>query len=205
MVKEKLEALYSPHEIATSLSFKDGLRIAYQLLYNDKWDENLQEWAIALLYKTREIYPKEWNESWEYDALLGLACDIIGYKHDERYEAYKRAFDKAENPPPALLIDFARCCVCPGPPPISYEQAIDLVMRALKEAPYTDGMSLLCNIYSLKGDKEKEAYWSKILDNELERLDSPSIDPRFLLEEYVANQKKKVSNSNTSSFTGSGE
>ena len=72
-----------------------------------------------------------------------------------RYEAYKRAFERNKNPPPRLLIELARCCVCPGYPPISYDQAIDLVMEALKNASYADGISLLCNIYSLKGDKEK--------------------------------------------------
>lgn len=185
---EKLANFYSPSEIVKSLSFKDGLRLAYRLLYNNEWDEDLQEYAIKLLYEIRNIFPKEWNTSWEYDALLGLAC-YIRYRHEERYKAYKRAFDKTTNPPPRLLIELARCCICPGPPPISYDHAIDLVMKALKEAPYADGISLLCIIYSTKGDKEKEFYWSKVLENTKENFNSPSIEPKFLLDEYLKDQK----------------
>lgn len=112
----KLANSYSPIEIAKSLSFKNGLRLAYRLLYNDAWEEQLQEYAVNLLYEIRKVHQESWKESWEYDALLGLAC-YITLKYDERYEAYKQAFDKTNNPPPGLLIELARCCICPGPPP----------------------------------------------------------------------------------------
>jgi len=64
---------YSPHEIVKTLSFKDALRLSYRLLYNDTWDEKLQEYAVKLLYETQSVYPEEWDKSWEYEALLGLA------------------------------------------------------------------------------------------------------------------------------------
>lgn len=185
----KLLDLYSTSSIIKNLSFKDGLRLAYKLLYNENWDDDLQENSIKLFQEIRKIYPQEWNNSWEYDALLGLACDITS-KHEERYEAYKRAFDRAKNPPPRLLIELARCCVCPGLPPISYDNAIQLVLKALKEAPYTDGISLLCNIYSLKNDKENQNYWSKLLEKSNDQFNSPSIEPRFLVEEYLGEQRK---------------
>ncbi|HEV8050946.1 MAG TPA: hypothetical protein VGP47_00510, partial [Parachlamydiaceae bacterium] len=139
---------YSVKEISQSLSFRDGLRLSYKLLYNEKWDADLQDWSINLLKEIRSMYPDDWKDSWKYDAWLGTAC-YVGYKHEERYEAYKKAFDMAKDPPPKLLIEMARCSVCPGLPPISYDQAIDLIMRGLKEASYTDGIGLLCIIYSL--------------------------------------------------------
>jgi tetratricopeptide (TPR) repeat protein len=179
---------HSIKEIVQVLSFDDALKLAYNLLYNEKWDENLQEYAIKLLYEIRNIHQNRWNASWEHDALLGLAC-YIRYKHEERYEAYKKAFDKAENPPPRLLIELARCCICPGRPPISYDEAINLIMNALKEAPYTDGISLLCNIYSLKDDKVKEIYWNNILKKIDKNLNSPSIEPKFLVDEYLKENK----------------
>jgi tetratricopeptide (TPR) repeat protein len=187
----QLANLYPPKEVIASLSFKDGLRLAYRLLYNKGWDEDLQEYAIKLFYEIREIYPNEWNASWEYDALLGLAC-YIRYKHEERYEAYQRAFDKAENPPPRLLIELARCCICPGPPPIPYDQAINLVMTALKEAPYTDGIGVLRLLNSAKGDREQEAYWAKILESADETFNSPLIEPQFLVEEYFSEDKHQI-------------
>jgi tetratricopeptide (TPR) repeat protein len=187
----QLANLYPPEEVIASLSFKDGLRLAYRLLYNDKWDEDLQEYAIKLFYEIREIYPNEWNASWEYDALLGLAC-YIRYRYDERYEAYQRAFDRAKNPPPRLLIELARSYICPGPPPIPYDQAINLVMTALKEAPYTDGISVLCMINSSRGDEAQKAYWSKILESADKTLNSPLIEPRFLVEEYFSEDTHQI-------------
>jgi hypothetical protein len=175
--------IYSPNEISSTLSFKDGLRIAYRLLYNDDWNEDFQHYAVDLLYALRYAHADDWNISWEYDAFLGLACDIT-YKHDERYEAYKKAFDKCNSPPPRLLVEFARCCVCPGPPPISYDQAINLVMEAMKNQYYSDGISLLCVIYSLKGDKKQEGFWSNTLKKLPKNANSPSIEPKFLVEEF---------------------
>jgi hypothetical protein len=179
---KKLTNSYLPNEIAKSLSFKNGLYLAYRLLYNDAWEETFQEYAVKFLYEIRKIYPENWNETWEYDALLGLAC-YITRKYDERYEAYKRAFDKTNTPPPGLLIELARCCICPDSPPISYDEAIDLVKKAIKEALYTDGVGLLSHIYSLKNDKINEKYWAKILENSNQKLESPSIEPKFLIED----------------------
>jgi len=186
---DKIARSFSPSEIVKSLSFLNGLRFAYWLLYNDKWEEKLQEFAIKLLYEIREVYPEEWNSSWEYDALLGGACNIT-CKYDERYEAYKRAFNKAANPPPGLLIEFARCCICPGSPSISYDQAIELILKALKQAPYADGIGLLSHIYSLKNDNMNEEYWSNILKESNQQLVSPSIEPKFLVEEYLRDLNK---------------
>jgi hypothetical protein len=176
---------YSPNEIVKSLSFENGLRLAHRLLYNRKWDKDLQEFAIRLMHEIRSIYPEMWNQSWEYDALLGVACNIVG-KYDERFEAYKRAFDKAKNPPPGLLIEFARCCICPGSPPISYDYAIELVSRALEEGPYADGIGLISHIYSLKDDKKNEEHWTKILKKSNQEFISPPIEPKFLVEEYLS-------------------
>lgn len=181
---EEVATSYPVHEVVKSLSFEDGLRLAYRLLYNDQWDETFQEYAVKLLYEIREVYPKKWNNSWEYDALLGSACNIT-LKHDERYQAYKKAFDNTSNPPPGLLIELARCSICPGSPPISYDDSIDLVKKALKKAPYADGIGLLSHLYSLKDDKKNEEYWVKALKNCNQELVSPSIEPKFLVEEFL--------------------
>ncbi len=181
---EKLVNLYSPNEIIKLLSFKDGLRFAYRLLYNRSWDENLQKQAVDLFYEIRKTYPQDWHQSWEYNALLGLAC-YITKNYEERYEAYKQAFNMTEHPQPGLLIELARCCICPGPPPISYEDAIHLVKKALEEAPYADAIGLLSHIYSLKNDKKNEEYWNEVLKKSDQKFISPSIEPKFLVEEYL--------------------
>lgn len=178
-------ASYPTLEIVKNFSFKDSLRIAYMLLNNNEWEENLQEYAIKLLYEIRNFYNKEWESSWEYDALLGYAC-LVRYKHEERYEAYRRAFKKCTIPPPRLLIELARCCICPGTPPISYDEAIDLIMKALKSGAYADGIGVLSNIYSIKGDEKNKKLCLKKLEDP-NQIDSPSIDPKFLQEYYLNN------------------
>jgi tetratricopeptide (TPR) repeat protein len=187
---ENLANLYSPKTLVEFLSFKDGLRLAYRLLYNDNWNENLQEYAVKLLYEIRDVYREDWNNSWEYDAFLGTAC-YITRKYEERYEFYKRALEKTNNPPPGLLLEFARCCICPGPPPISYDDAITLVMIVLKKAPYTDAIGLLSHIYSLKDDKKNEEHWTRILEKSNQELVTPSIDPKFLIGEYLEEMRLK--------------
>ena len=187
-----LAELCSSRELARSLSFKDALCAAYRMMLNEDWDENLQEYAINLLNETRSFYLMEWNATWEYDALLGFAC-FIRYRHEERYEAYKRALDNTSNPPPGLLIEFARCSICPGPPPISYDQAIDLVMRALRGGPYVDGIGLLCNLYFSKGDTQMEEHWSDVLKKSDHGFISPSITPQFIEDDYLQEEAMRKS------------
>jgi hypothetical protein len=181
---DSLFHLYTPIQIVKSLSFKDSLYTAYRLLYNDSWDEDIQDFAIKLFNEIRTHYSEAWNKSWEYEALLGLTYHIT-YRQDERYIAYKKAFEMVSHPPARLLIELARCCICPGPPPISYDDAIELIMEALKEAPYMDGIGLLCEIYSTKNNQEKENYWSEILKKSDKKIVSPIIEPRFLVDKYL--------------------
>ncbi len=171
---------YTSKEIAHSFSFWENLKLVYQLLYNRAWDENIQEFAVQLLEEVRNFYPKEWNSSWQYDAFLGLAYDVI-LKYDERYEALKRAFDKTKAPAPQLLIAMARCCDCPGKPPISYNQAIEYLKLALKDYLYTDGVGLMSLVYSLKGDQDNQTYWANVLKQiENKNIESPPLDPDFV-------------------------
>ena len=69
---------------------------------------------------------------------------------------------------------------------ISNETAIELINEALKKDLYIDGVSLLCEIYLFK-DENKYNYWKKILDDleEKGQPSSPSIEPKFLVTEYL--------------------
>ena len=185
---QMLAKTYSPEKAVQGLSFRDALRVAYRLMYNEKWDDGLQDYSIQMFEAIRSGYPEDWQSSWEYDALLGLACSIR-YEHEKKYEAYKRAFDKSEDPPPRLLIEMARCADLPRPPPISYDYAIDLVMMALKEGPFVDGLDLLTLLFWLKRDYEKEAYWTKVLEKADADFESPSIEPKFLGDELFRKER----------------
>jgi hypothetical protein len=179
---------FTPEELSHLISFRDVLRVAYYLLFNKGWDDPLQSYALELFEALRRIYPIEWNASWQYDALLGLAY-YITCEHEKRYEAYKRAFDTAEDPPPRLLIEMARCADCPGTPPISYGEAIQLVKKALQKGPFMDGFELLRMFYWFQGDSEQETYWATVLKQYHGKASSPSIVPEFLEKEYYHKEK----------------
>ena len=112
------------NEISKFLNFKEGITLAYLMLYNNEWDEKIQNYSVELLYAIRKNYPKEWDSSWKFDAFLGNACNIT-LRYAERYEAYKRASKKVKPIPPSLLVLLARCYISPGIPPVSLEARIE--------------------------------------------------------------------------------
>ncbi len=179
---EEIAHSYNPEEVISKLAFNNALTVAYKLLYNDKWDESLQIYSVNLLTILRTKYPSDWNSSWRNDAFLGLACNII-FDYDGRYQAYLNAYKKANPPPPELLIELARCCICPGKPPISYDEAIALLERSIEEHQYIDAIGLLKTLYGYKNNKEKESYWNEMLKKIGEKGErSPPLEPSFLRE-----------------------
>ena len=53
-----------------------------------------------------------------------------------------------------------------------------------------DVIDNLRSLYSVKEDFDKVAYWSKILENSDPNFQSPSIEPEFLVENYLQNLNK---------------
>jgi hypothetical protein len=82
------------------------------MLFNEERDDGLRDYATELLQEVRQAHFKEWSLDWKNDVFLGDAY-YITMKYDERYESYKRAFDKVAFPPPSLLISLASCYLSP--------------------------------------------------------------------------------------------
>lgn len=162
-LKQK-SALYSPSSLVSLLSFNEILHLACEMLNNEKWDESLQEYATNVLEELRKKFPEKWNANWKYDALLGYAYHII-LKYDERYAAYKRAFDKVSPTPPQLLVGIARCCSAPGKPPITEEEAISLVKQAIQSTRYIEAVGLLRGLYKSIGNIKEQQYWESVLED----------------------------------------
>lgn len=162
-LKEKSKN-YSPSVLVDKLGFNNSLSTAYDMLCNEEWDESLQEYATEILEELRKKYPLEWNISWKYDAFLGYAYHIT-LKYDERYEAYNRAFNKIQPPPPQLLIAMARCCIAPGKPPLTEEEAILLIKEAIKDTLYVEGIELLRGLYKSMGNTKEQQRWERVLEN----------------------------------------
>ncbi len=166
--------------ITRILSFKEGIILAYKMLYNDKWDEDIQNFAVNLLYGIREKYKEEWDSSWTFDAFLGNACNIT-LRYDERYAAYKRASEKVSPISPSLMVLLAQCYISPGIPPITREEAENLLRESLKQEVTVEGVFLLKRICERKNDSQEVAYLEKVLEEaENKNLHIHDIQPSFL-------------------------
>lgn len=151
---------YTPKVLADNLSFDEGRILAYKLSCNEELDNDLRYYATELLQELRQIYPNEWSADWKNDVFLGDAC-YLTMKEEERYEAYKRAYEKARPPPPSLLLSLAGCYhSCK--PTITVDEAEKLVLSALEQEMSLRGIVLLRGIYARKNDQVKFDYWDKI-------------------------------------------
>lgn len=176
----KIIQTYEVEEILILLDFKELIILAYKMIYNDEWDDIIQNYAVELLYAIRKKYPKEWDSLWTFDAFLGNACNIT-LRYDERYAAYKRASEKVSPIPPSLMVLLARCYISPGIPPISQEEAENLLIESLKQEKTIEGVSLIKRICERKKDTKQVAYWEKILKVVEEKdLHIHDIQPEFL-------------------------
>lgn len=180
---------YSVEEVIKELDFKDAIKLAWRMLFDDYSNYEQSEFGVNLLFALKEHNPSLWNSDWRYDALLGIACGSH-YKYDERYEAFKRAYDKAEKIEgdyhPGLLISLASCHDAPGPPRISEDDAIDLVKRAMEQKIYLDGAWELSSLYHTKGDMENHKKWKEIALNLGKEAESPHFYPQFLWDEEIS-------------------
>ncbi len=161
-------------------SFENAIRLAYQLIFNKDWNDEVQSYGVELLLKIREKFPERWYSTWRYEAFLGLAFDIV-LNYDKRFESFKKALEIAQKEgirPPELLIGLAGCCSCPGSPPISYHEAIVYLKESISNYLYVDAVSLLRTIYFYMHDDQNEQYWLNILESikDTNKL-APSLEP----------------------------
>lgn len=174
---KKLSKQLSSFELARSVDFKDGIRIACSMLHNDKHDDDLQIYAVGFLEELRKVYQQKWDISWKFDALLGYAYDIAWVAYDEQYVAYMRALKKAPRPTPSqLLVAIAGCCGAPGTP-LTKEEAIDLLKEAESRELSDRGLQLLRSLNKRLGNAKEQLYWDEVLKKAEGKLSPP---PSFL-------------------------
>lgn len=172
---------YDVYSIADVVPFREAITLAYRMLYNKSWDEEIQNYAVELLYAIRKKYTEQWNACWKLDVLLGMACNIT-LRYDERYLAYKSACDKISPAPPSLLVLLANCYDSPGDPPISRKEAKDLLLEALNIEKTIEGVELMKYICDLEKKWDEVEYWNKILKEvEQKDLHIDGLCPSFLI------------------------
>lgn len=171
---------YKPEEVVKELDLQKGIILAYRMLYNREFDEEVQNYAVMLIYEIRKNYSQEWDADWRYDAFLGEACDLT-LKYEERFDAYYRASKKTNLNSPSLLVMLAHCYISPGIPPISQKKAEELLLQSLNVEKTIEGVSLIKRIYEQKGDEDKVAYWNRIL-NDVTKTNARvhDLQPKFL-------------------------
>lgn len=191
--KNKLDEIakeFSIDEVISQLDFKHTIKLAWRMLYNDFYSYEQNEFGVHLLFALKKAKPDIWDSDWRYDALLGVACGY-NYRYDEKYEALMSAYEKAktvnEEDNPTLLISLADCYCVPGPPPITEDDALALVKRAIKDKIYKSGAWALSAIYHSKGDMVNHKKWKALaetLDSDAEEL-GPLFYPKFLWDEEI--------------------
>jgi hypothetical protein len=160
---------YKPNILAEKLSLKEGKLLVYKMLFGDtrEREDDISDYAVQLLQELRKIHSKEWEQDWRNDVFFGDIC-YMALRDEERYEAYKRAYDKAAPPPSSLLISLARCYTL-WEPPITLDEAEELVKKALEKELSIEGAVLLRGIYAERKDQAKFDYWDKVLEELMQK------------------------------------
>src|SRR5690606_19790708 len=116
------------------LNFKNAIKLAWRMLFDDYDAYQQSEFGVNLFFSLKNFKFNDWCKDWRFEALLGVACDNT-YRYDERFCAFKRAYEKAkkfgEENHPGLLIALSRCCHAPDTPLISYDDALKLALKAI--------------------------------------------------------------------------
>ena len=80
---------FQPTEIVGILSFREAMIFANNLFAKNHSDPSIEEFAIALLFKIKDVYRTEWEQDWKNDIYLAELCSITW--HDkEAFELKKK-------------------------------------------------------------------------------------------------------------------
>lgn len=176
----------APEQVVDTMTFVGALKLAYQLLIPKTQEMERRNYAFAILDLLLRTGGKEWNASWKHYALLGYLYTVYPEEVDWHYLAYKRAMDAAENPPPRLLIEMARCCQIPGFRRLPTIEAIEFAKQGIQDYLYVDGVKLLCEIYAERDEGQQLTYWKNIYNSIKDtNQESPSILPPYIFEEIT--------------------
>lgn len=154
---------YTPSKIARALSYEEAFKTAYYTFLSDWRDDSLQSLSMKLLFAIKEVYPDKWNEDWKNEVFLGDICEF-NCQYDDRYDAYFRAYNKASPPTASLLIRLAKCNSSPGVPPVSKEEAKELLKEAIKLEKSYEAAHALYGLYKDENQSQEANYWKELTE-----------------------------------------
>ncbi len=147
-------------DLLGALDYQECMFLAYDLFFENDHEDELQDLAVRLFFYIRDRFPDEWNVDWKNDAYLGQLCGLT-WRYAERYDCYKRASEKLNDPPEDLLLLLSGCNSAPGKPPISDDESEMFLRRALAKKITYEGALKMRGLVRNKKDSELEMYWDK--------------------------------------------
>jgi hypothetical protein len=121
----------------------------------------MREFSVKLFFFISSKYPLEWNQDWKNDVFLGQLCELT-WRYDERYECYKRAYDRLADPPDSLLLLLAGCNSAPGTPPLNDQEAEKYLNQALKKRATYEAAIMMRNVVRHKNDQTEVERWNRL-------------------------------------------
>ncbi len=155
---------YTVKDICLSLSFDKAMQLVKNLFYDDIQDDEKQQYALRLAYEIKDHFSDTWEKDWKNEIFLGDLCVML-WLYDERYECYKKAYDKLKDPPEELLLLLSNCNRAPGNPPISNEESEFYLREALKKNLTCEVAQAMKNYFKIKKNKFQEDYWNQMYKN----------------------------------------
>ena len=183
---------FEVEEVAKTLTFEDAIKLAWRMLFDDYGNYEQNEYGVNLIFAIKKLRRERWDFDWRNEALLGVACENT-YRYEERNDALRKAYELAkkigESEHSGLLISLADCHNSPEKGPISYDESIVLIEKAMRDKIYKDGACVLSFIYSCKGDEEGFEKWKSIAEAMSSQDLSPYVYPKFLWDEEINSSK----------------
>lgn len=160
-----LTNIYKPEDLAKALPFKKAMVLSKMLLENEKWDSDLQEYAIELIENIKQLYSREWNRDWKHEAYLGYAYGALGWDIEKEFEAYSTAVQKSATPPIEILMHMALLWSYPGiyKAKMDEERAIRIFEKVVQTIPYIEAVGALIRLYEETKQIDKAMYWKEVL------------------------------------------
>lgn len=148
----------STETLVTLLDYQECMFLAYDLFFLNSEDDECQDCAVRLFFSIRDHFSKEWNIDWKNDVLLGQLCGLT-WRYDERYNCYKRAYNRLNDPPDSLLLLLSGCNSAPGKPPMTDQDSEMYLKKALDKKISFEAAIKMRGLAKSKKNSELEIYW----------------------------------------------
>jgi hypothetical protein len=158
---KKIINKYSQKDICYLLNFNESMWLTKHLFFDDFCDDANQQFALKLALEIKNHFKDNWDSDWKNDVFLGGLYSIL-WDYNEQYDCYKRAYDKLQDPPAALLLLLSGCKSAPGVPPITEEESEYYLKKSAEKKITFETALKMRNLYMQKNDKIQADYWDEI-------------------------------------------